>query len=244
MLLLLPTVGVFSVFWELWYIRRTGRMRPDLLAPALFILPYSHHVFSRADVPHLAQGAFPLIIYLAVATAYLLAQVSVLRWQRVVLWVGYGAWVISSVVVFYPQQPLARCEGGCVAVRLEPETDFWVDGRTLDDYVLLQTWLETYDATTSFAVYSLRPGLYAINHVVAPVYHTYIAFPIAVEKQIQEIQDIETAQVRMVIISKTGVDSLKETAFRNTNPLTFAHIQRKYTVVESTEYYEAYLRNP
>ncbi len=243
MLVLMIGAGVFGLVWEYWHTRRTQQIRPQLLAPALFILPYSHHVFSRTGVTHYAQGVFPLVLFLAVFAVHMLIDVSTSRWKSVGVWTALTVWVVASLVVAYPQQPVVRCAGSCEPVEFAEGQTFWVDKGTRNDYELLQSWLEKYQATQSFAVYSQRPGLYAMNGIQAPVYHTYIAYRISDDKQKEEIADIDRAGVRMIIIGKMGVDGRADTAFRNTNAMTFAHIQANYTVVEYTKHYEAYLRN-
>jgi hypothetical protein len=240
-LFLLPCVGICALILEARFTHRTGTVRPYLLAPALMILPYTIHVYAYADVSHLAQSIYPLILYIAAVVSQILSIV-IAHYRRLV-WFVFVGWVVASSFVIYPRQPIIACADRCVPVSIESNV-FFTDAGTREDYLILQEWLEKYSATQSFVIYPLRPGLYALNRAVAPVYETYAIYPLINVQQTRDIASIEHNKVRMIIIGKKGVRGLKETAFRNTNPLTFAHIRQKYTVVESTEYYEAYLRNP
>gem|GEM_PF-2046962 len=243
LLFLLPCIGVCALIWEARVTRRTGLVRPYLLAPALLILPYAHHVYSRAGISHLAQSIFPLILYIAAVASQILATTTIDARYRRLTWFVFGGWAVASLLVMYPQHPVVKCADSCLPVSVESNV-FLTDAGTRDDYFLLQKWLETYSATRSFIINPMRPGLYALNHEAAPVYETYAIFPLSDSQQKRDIMSIEQNKVRLIIIGKTGVDGMKETAFRNTNPLTFAYIQQHYTVVEYTKHYEAYLRNP
>lgn len=240
-LFLLPCIGLGALIWESRFTRRTGILRPYLLAPALLIIPYTYHVYSRADISHLAQSIYPLILYISAFVSQISIDTTVARYKRLV-WLMFGIWIVASLFVMYPQHHITNRAGRYVPVLIESKV-FFTDVATRDDYLLLQQLLEKHSASTSFVIYPMRPGLYALNHVSAPVYETYVIFASNANKQTREIMSIESNQVRMIILAKTSVDALNETAFRNTNPLIFAHIQKNYTVVDETQYYEVYLRN-
>ena len=51
--------GVLGIFWVIRQRLLKTAVSPSLAASAFMALPYAHFAYSRADVPHLAQGAFP-----------------------------------------------------------------------------------------------------------------------------------------------------------------------------------------
>jgi len=86
--------GVLGMSW-VFYARLKGRPVAPALAASIFLtLPYAHFAFSRADVNHLAQGIFPMLVGLLVLLAGHGRQ---FRWPLAGTLFGASFWVMLVV---------------------------------------------------------------------------------------------------------------------------------------------------
>ena len=82
--------GGLSLIWIIWQKTRNKQVNPVLVATSCLALPYAHYAYSRADIGHLAQGIFPLIIG---CLALLATKSAKIKWPlALILWIS-SVWV-------------------------------------------------------------------------------------------------------------------------------------------------------
>jgi hypothetical protein len=206
-------IAGFGISSILWIIRRALRQRPappELVACSALALPYAHFAFSRADVPHLAQGSFPFLI-----GVFILLN----AWPNRARWLVALAITGASLLIMLPLHPGWNCRKSCVtadiagnALTVEPEI-----GRALA--MLRSATAEYAPGGRSFVVVPFWPGAYAALKRRSPIWEIYALFPQGEEFQRREIERIKAARPGFVLIQDLALDGRDDLRFRNTHPL-------------------------
>jgi hypothetical protein len=208
---------------------REGRLTYPIFAACLFTaLPYLNVAYSRADVPHLAQSIFPLIL-----------AVLCVPWQgRYANWLGAisaGVLVVVSVCVALPLHP---------AYAAETNTD-WRFANVSGDRLLMESGVA--DSVEDIQRIATRyrgkddtvlsvpiwPGLYALLGVKSPVYEIYPLFPRSNAFQQQEIERLIQAKPSIVFFDDVGVDGRNDMRYGSTHPLMTQYIEQHYREIPS-----------
>jgi hypothetical protein len=206
-----------------------GRLRgrpahPLVVAASIAAIPYTHYAFSRADVGHLAQGVFPMLIGL-------LALFSV--WRSGVR-IGLAVLLlVASAFAATPLHPGWTCRtGGCVVMDIDGDV-LKVEPQAAQDVQLLRRLDKDFASNgKAFYVTPLLPGSYALLHRRSPTWEIYTAWPRSDAFQRAEIERLEEAHPGFVVVYDLALDGRDELRFARTHPLIEAYIESHYDRVD------------
>jgi hypothetical protein len=206
---------VFGVLGVACIIQKSLRQKsiaPELVSCILLSLPYAHFAFSRADIAHLSQGAFPLLVGCFVAMRNLRAS---LKWPFALLL------TTASLFIMLPQQPGWSCrfEYDCIETDIAGDKlDVAVGGAT--NLRILKELVGTYAPDgRSFVAMPSSPGIYALFSRKSPIWETFALFPRSEAFQREEIENIRKANPGFVLVLDHPLDGNEDLRFRNTHPL-------------------------
>ena len=228
--LLLPIFLLLAMvrLWRAWSARET---HPVLLSATGVGLGYTHYVFSRADLGHLAHGA-PVIILGILA----LAAASELRWPR--LLGSVVVWLLSlSALANLPSLGLQTAH-----------TPVEVGGRkmlaSLEDARVLETartlardWAHP-DEGIFFAPNLCT--LYPFTNRTSPTRQIYFIFPATADEQREVLAEMEVARLRWAFIYDYPLDGRAALRFPKTHPLVWEYLQTHFEFISIDELPPAY----
>jgi hypothetical protein len=234
--LLFLAVGGFAVVGLVWSLGRAWRRKPlpaAFVASAALALPYAHYAFSRADLVHLAQGVFPLLI----GSLALLA-----RQRHAIVWPILAVVVAASLVVMLPVRPPMQC------LLSLPCVDRDVAGRTLriprstaDNLALLEGLARTHAPEgRSFVVAPVWPGAYAALGRRSPLWEIYPLFPRSETFQRAEIERLEADPPGFALIVDVPLDGREDLLFAHTHALVDRHLRDHLTPVKPLARFPGY----
>jgi hypothetical protein len=215
--------GGLSVAWVIRQKLRDKQVSPALVAASFLTLPYAQYAFSRADVNHLAQGIFPLLIG---CLALLSSQTARIKWPLALLMCA------ASVDVMYALQPGWQCRADqCVSVEIS-HSKLQVDRDTASDVGLLHKLASVYAPNgRSFIVAPFWPGAYALLERRSPMWEIYALFPRPPAFELAEIARIKAAKPGFALIVDLPLDGNDALRFRNTHPLIYRYIQDNFDLL-------------
>jgi hypothetical protein len=208
----LPVFGLLGIACIVQKSLRHKSVAPEMVSCILLSLPYAHFAFSRSDIGHLSQGAFPLLVGCFVAMRNLRGS---LKWPLATLLTA------ASLFIMLPQQPGWGCrvEYDCI------ETDIAGDKLNVDlgsasRLRLLKELVGTYAPDgRSFVAAPFWPGAYAVFNRKSPMWEIFALFPSSEASQLQEIENIRKANPGFVLVWDDALDGNEDLRFRNTHPL-------------------------
>jgi len=195
------------------------------LAATFLAWPYAHHALSRADLGHIAQGIFPMLILL---------MTMFLRGRRSVRLLTISALVVVSAIVMLPAHPgvLAWGAGTWRPVLIGRDT-LLVQPDVERHVVLLRALADRYAPDgEAILVTPLWPGAYSILDRRAPVWEIYALWPRSEAFQLKEIERLKTAMPRLIVVVDTPLDGREELRFSNTHPLFMRYIKDNFALAE------------
>lgn len=209
--------GVAGIFWVVRQRLRGNGVQPSLVAAAFLALPYAQDAFSRADITHLAQGIFPLLVGCLVLLA---SQEPGIKWPfAVALWV-------ASMLVMFVVQPGWQCRASsqCVDVVISGNS-IAVDRRTAGDIALLRELASKYAPNgQSVIVAPFWPGAYALLGRRSPMWETYSLFSRPPDFEQEEIERIRASRPGLALVLNISLDGRDDLRFANTHPLIYRYI--------------------
>lgn len=211
---------LFGSLSLLWVLRRRleGKpVQPALAAAAFLAFPYAHFAFSRADVGHLAQGIFPLLIGCLAALASVRAGI---KWPLV------GALFIASFSVMHALHPGWQCldDNRCVDVEISGAT-LKVDPDTASDIALLrQLSTELAPNGQTFIAAPFWPGAYALLERKSPMWEVFALFPRSEAFERKEIERIKASTPGFAFVFDMPLDGREALRFKNTHPLIYQYV--------------------
>ncbi|MGD0282328.1 MAG: hypothetical protein ABSB95_08210 [Dissulfurispiraceae bacterium] len=209
--------GVLSVAWVVWQKFQKKQVSPALVAASFLTLPYAHFAYSRADVGHLAQGIFPLLVGCLVLFATRPPKV---MWALALMLCGVSLWVTH---IFHPGW---QCYNSKQWVNIEISgNNLVVDQSVAGDVALLRKLADTYSPNgRRFIAVPFWPGAYALLERKSPMWDIYVTSPRTQAFQLSEIERIKTARPGFALVSDLPVDGRDELRFQNTHPLIYQYI--------------------
>lgn len=220
----------FGVLSLLWVVRRKLQdktVQPALAAAAFLALPYAHFAFSRADVGHLAQGIFPLLIGCLVALATVRLYI---KWPLVVILCIASFWIMH---VFHPGWQCLN-ENRCVSVEISGAT-LKVDPGTASDIALLRRLsMELAPNGQTFVAAPFWPGAYALLERKSPMWEIFALFPRSEAFERREIERIKTSRPGFVFLFDTPLDGREELRFKNTHPLIHQYVLDNFELMKAS----------
>jgi hypothetical protein len=221
----LPAWGVAGIGWAIVRRRRGLATPPLLLASAILSLIYTHFAYSRADVSHLAQSIFPLLV-----GAF--ACVALLRGPSRCL--APGALCAASLYLMLPQHPgwACRVRHACVAAQVGNDT-VQVDRGTAADLRLVAALASRYAADgRTFYVAPFWPGAYAAFGRKSPVWEIYPLFPRDTGLQRAEVERLRAARPGFAVILDAALDGREELRFARSHPIIDRYIRESMVPVQ------------
>jgi hypothetical protein len=216
--LALPVFSVVSLAW-IFLQKRDGRLvSPALVACSVLSIPYAHYAFSRADVGHLAQGIFPMLL----GCISLIAAM-----KRSSGWILLLLLAVTSAIVMLPLQPgiESGAAKGCIAVDVAGDT-LCVDQGTARDITLVQQLTERYAAHGENVLFTpFWPGAYPIIGRKSVIYGNYLTFPRDAAYQQTEIARIKEANPAFVLVNNLPLDGRAELQFSNAESEMFKYFE-------------------
>ncbi len=209
--------GVVAIAWVSWQKFRKRAASPVLVAAAFLALPYAHYAYSRADVGHLAQGIFPLLIGCLVLLA---AQSPKIKWPLALMLCGASLWVT------HVSHPGWQCDASkqCVSIEISGD-ELGVAPDVANDVHLLRKLTDEYAPDgRSFIATPFWPGAYALLGKKSPMWEIYPLFPRNEGFQQEEIERIKIANPGFILVYDWPLDGREELRFRNTHSLIHRYI--------------------
>lgn len=218
---------IFGVLSILWVIRQKTKERavpPALVAAAFLAIPYAHFAFSRADVSHLAQGIFPLLIGSLVILSGAVAKI---KWPLAAGLLAASFWVMH---VF---QPGWYCLSSKQCVRVEISgSNIQVDPGTAADIALLRQLVDDYAQNgQAFIATPFWPGAYALLERKSPMWEIYALVPRSDPFEKKEIEHIRESKPGFAFVFDLPLDGRDELRFKNTHPLIHQYILNNFESV-------------
>jgi hypothetical protein len=204
--------GLLSIAWVVWQRFHGKTVSPVLVAVASLALPYAHYAYSRADVGHLAQGIFPLLVGCLVLLASLPAKV---KWSLSLML------CCASLGVMHTLHPGWQCgfDNQCVKTEISG-SQLSVPPDVADDVGLLRRLADEYAADgRSFVATPFWPGAYPLFGKKSPMWAIYALQPRSDAAQQLEIERIKAANPGFILLYDFPLDGREELRFRNTHPL-------------------------
>ncbi|MGB8170852.1 MAG: hypothetical protein WCF18_25330, partial [Chthoniobacteraceae bacterium] len=223
-------VFLFLAAIRLWQL---GRQRLDgqplLLAATCVTLPYTHYVFSRPDIVHLAHAG-PILSVGVLAIALSFSG----KWSRT-------GWIALPVLVFASLCANASQYGITIEAFAAPRSLAAVD--VAGERMVLSAYranvLRNAQAlsaklakpTEPILFLPNLPTLYPFTGRVSPIHDIYFFFPAKPEEDRALLAEIEAAGVQWVMLHDYALDDREDLRFRNMYPIVFEHLRQNFRPV-------------
>ena len=214
------TIGV--VFWRRWH---NNTISVGVLVAAVVGLVYLQVGYSRADMPHLAQGIAPFIALVVLLTVYLpqRLQIAVMlvlcNWSASVNW--NAAWQSTWLSSNTNRQEVTAT------------TQLTVPNAVANQLALIAAIQQKYNPLNeAFVVTPYWPGAYALWQKQSPLYNTYILFPFDEAAQNREISALQQANPRFILIDDSTIDNQKQLRFIVNYALVDTYIRANYQLAK------------
>jgi hypothetical protein len=220
--------GFLGVFWSFFKRCKKNQIEPVLVAASFVALPYMHFAFSRADVGHLAQSIFPLLLgcfaILATTTPW-------------VKWVAALGVFSVSVFIMVPFHPGWQCRGEHRCDNFVISGDaLRVDPETANNITLLRQLVKRYTPNgENILITPVWPGAYPLLEKISPMWDIYALPPMKANREQNEIERIRVAHPGFVLIFDFPLDGREELRFKNTHPLINQYIFDNFELVANDQ---------
>ncbi|GAB3781013.1 hypothetical protein [Dyella agri] len=229
MFLLLPLFCVVGAAVIAHRLRRYRRIvHPEFAACVATAIPYLNVAFSRADVSHLAQAIFPLLIGVLILPTRGLGRV-LLRW------LGLPLLAVASLLIALPLHPWyqARTQSDWRVVDVQGDALRMSDTAAVPLEVVEGLSHRYVPSGGTLLAAPVWPGAYVLLGIRSPVQEIYPLFPRSDHFQMQEIGRLQQARPALVLIYDIGVDGREDLRYADTHPLIWSYLQTHYRQVES-----------
>ena len=220
--------GVGTLIWAFNQRLRGHYVRPELVAAACCGVPYAHYAFARADVGHLAQAIYPLLL----GTFIILATCSF----QYLKWLSALAMAVLSVFILADWQPgaLARSKPGWTVLTISG-SKLSVDPSTAEAINLLRDLTARYAQDgRSVLVLPFWPGAYPLLDRRAPLWEIYALSPRSDDFQRAEIERIKKADPGYALVFDVPMDGREELKYSNSHPLIDNYIRTHFEAFPNT----------
>lgn len=215
--LILPLI---AIPWVLLRSYLKQPVAPEVVACAMLGVPYAHFAYSRADVSHLAQGIFPLLIGVFIVVS---------AWKTALKWPVILVLTAASLILLAPLHPGWQCRrDGCVAFEVRGSTLF-IDQPLAVDLASFDKVVDRYAPNgRTFLVAPYWPGAYALFGRRSPMWDIYPLVPRDRAFQEREIERIEKASPGFALLFDFPNDGRDDLRFRHTHFLIQNYIQSHF----------------
>lgn len=220
--------GLGSIIWVFRERLHRKSVRPEWVAVACAGLPYSHYAFARADLGHLAQAIYPLLLGVLIAiTAFKKS------------WISASFSALTAIIsgfILAGWQPgiLARTQQGWQPVNISG-TSLLIDPSTSEAVKLLRDLTQRYSPNgRSILVLPFWPGAYPLMNRDAPLWEIYALSPRSLEFQRDEIEKIKKADPGFVLIFDMAMDGREELRYSNSHRLIDEYIRSNFELTQDS----------
>jgi hypothetical protein len=240
-----PIIGLFmiglviyilaGIFW-IFVLRVTNKPKSPVLVASVFtVLPYTHYVFSRADLPHLANSVAPFIV---VCLLLITMQSTKIKW-----WLLFFVFSVS-IFEYLPSYPRWQClgSGGQKCVETDIGNDkIMVTPRVANDLFFVKRLMEKHAPNgQNFLVVPFWPGVYPALDRKNPMLELYALVPQNNAFQQAEIERIKAAKIGFVLIVDIMLDDRPDMLYQNTHPLIYEYIKNNFQRLNKPQDYNTY----
>ncbi|MEA9556926.1 hypothetical protein VC273_13710 [Xanthomonas nasturtii] len=222
-----PVVAGFYLWRQL---RQRIRVNVAVVATVCTAVPYAHYAFSRADVGHLAQGIFPMLMGL-----FLLLSSG----RRILCWTSGVFVLMATACVTLPSHPRFRCmQSGDCETRVVDGQRLVLDSPTFSDVDLINRMVSRYAPDgRAFVATPYWPGAYAMEQRRSPLWEIYATTGRNDSFQQEEVERLKAANPGFAIVLDFPLDSREELRYSKTHPLTLAYIEAHFERLPSSNPY-------
>lgn len=203
-----------------------------LLASSFVGIPVIHHIVTRADIAHLAQGISPFIISLLLLPLAFKTQPN-----KTIVYLVSIATIISTTYLVARYQAIsiankltASSYAKARYVPYEVNTEIlWIpkaQANYIDLIKELVTTHELHGENTWLAPFT--PGLYPILGKPIPIWDPYPLFPASDEAQNKIIHDLLSNKVNLVLIDDKALDGMDNRRFSHTHPIVWRYLMDNF----------------
>jgi hypothetical protein len=215
-----------SLAWVIYRRFRNEVTPPALVASAFLAIPYAHFAFSRADVSHLAQGAFPMLIGVFVL---LFVSTKKFKWPLALLLFMTSLWVTH---IHHPGWNCTTSKK-CVATEISG-AQIKVSPHVAAQISFLMKVVDNYAPNgENYVVTPFSPGGYALLERKSPMWEIYALFPRNESFEEKEIERIKASKPEFAIIFDYPLDGRDELRFKNTHPLINQYFLDNFDLLDS-----------
>ena len=218
--------GVLAICWVVLQKLKEKPVSPALVSAAFLTLPYAHFAFSRADVSHLAQGVFPLLLGCLIVLSNAETR---LKWSLTV------ALFVASFWVMHVYHPGWQClvSKQCVKVEISG-SNLLVHPGTASNIVLLRQLAEKYASNgQNFLVTPYWPGAYALLERKSPMWENFAFYSHPESFENKEVERIKASKPGFAFIINVPLDGRDELRFQHTHSLIYQYIRDNFDLVQS-----------
>jgi hypothetical protein len=223
--------GLLGIAWVIRQRLQGKAVNPALVASVSLALPYAHYAYSRADVYHLQDGIFSLIMGCFLMLVNRPAKV---KWPLAGLLCG------ASLLVMLPFHPGWQCYTMFRCVETNFSGDMLkVDPSTANDIEMLRKLAgEFAPGDRSFIATPFWPGAYAVLERKSPMWEIYPLLPHSPDFEQAEIERVKAANPGFAMVIDIALDNRDELRFKNTHPLFYQYLLDNFDLLD------AYTKNP
>jgi hypothetical protein len=222
MFLLLPIFYV-SLLAGVFLFRDRWKGLPLLLTCAFLGPLYAHHVFSRADLPHLAQGIHPFLL-----GALAMTMLAPLARRRMIQLVLLACLLALSAVTTWQENPLRLWLLARKEFRQFRVGDDWLyvspgTAQAIDRMAFLKA--QSGEERKNLLIVPNAPGYYPVLNRDAPVWELYFLSPASPAQEERLVQQIESNHVHWILFQEVVFDGMESRRLRATHPLLTRYIE-------------------
>lgn len=217
----LPFFAVTLVGLVVWIRLKGQNSRPTIESVAWLSMPYAHYAFSRADIPHLSLGIFPMILGLF--------SISLTLQSRYRLFL-IGLIVFFSSLLMLPLHPYGKCSivHDCISIDIDGDK-ILIPKNKANQVQNIRAIAHKYSSANDFILITPSwPGGYALLDKKAPTYDIYTLSRRSSYFQEAEIARLRNTSPSLAIIIQDVPNGNYDYKFENTNPLTYNYILEQF----------------
>ena len=216
-LLIIPIFYLISIIL-LW---STELNSPLLLASILVGIPYTNHIYSRADKNHIITGISPLIFGL-----FGIYQFNILIFWPLflLLLLSFYHLVWKADYRFYYDRNYAKAHTKLFLGKLEillPQT-------LSDQIIRITTFIKNNDLDKSKFFAPMLAGYYAILNTSTPTYDTFPVYPPSQKEQEKMLADIKNSDIDFCMIRNFALDGEENLKFEKTYPQVWNYLNNEF----------------
>ena len=229
--LLLPFFYIFTTINILWSKRDHLQQKALLIATTFVGVMYMHYSFSRADLPHLAQGIHPFLIgLLAFPFSFNFNHKKILNTGLLLLLLA-ATFFSAGMASPYYRKASAPSEA---FIKYDITGDYiWINKEiaNLID-TIKQINFQIVPQHEGFLIAPHWPTFYPILQRESPLWDIYLLFPENKARQKEMIEELKVKEVNWVILCDVALDGRDDLRFCNTHKLLWQHFRWQFETVK------------